>query len=571
MIIFSKIRWKNILSTGNRFTEINLNSHDTTLIVGKNGSGKSTLLDALCLGLFGKPFRKTNKPNLLNSINQKDGVVEIEFSSGEKQYKVKRGIKPNIFEIYCDGELINQDSTNIDYQEYLEKYIIKYNFKSFTQIVILGSASFVPFMQLKASDRRIIIEDLLDIQIFSSMNSLVKDKLVINRDAINATELLIESCKQKIQMQKKFISEMNENNESVINSYQTEYDSNIADIEKLHDLIKSKNDQIEELKVILQKKDDVDKKLKKYSDLEFKVESILTKSKKEKLFFEKNDNCPTCRQSINESFKQSQLSSLNTKINDAENDLKIIEEKIISAKEKAKKFVELSDKINSINLEIIRYTTSISELNKSNKKIIQQIKTLRETQNDKKENVVLEDFNVEFKTRENERHQLLEDRKYLEIASMMLKDTGIKTKIIKQYLPLINKLVNKYLSDMNFFVNFNLDENFKETIKSRHRDEFNYESFSEGEKSKIDVALMLTWRMVAKMKNSVNTNLLIMDEIFDGSLDNDGIESLTNILHTLENVNVFIISHKTDQLIDRFNNIIKIEKSNNFSRVVTNS
>jgi DNA repair exonuclease SbcCD ATPase subunit len=569
MIVFRYVRWKNLLSTGNYFTEIKLNNTSNTLVVGENGSGKSTMLDALCFGLFGKAFRNITKPSLLNSINNKDCVVEIEFDTGNKSYKIIRGIKPNIFEIWCDGVLVNQDAAARDYQEYLEKFIIKLNYKSFTQIVILGSASFVPFMQLSNSDRRAIIEDLLDIQIFSTMNGILKDKLSNNKDLTVSKKYEIDLAQQKHDMQEKHINELKQNNDDKVKEHEQEIANNQVTIQTLHNDIANLSSQVTTLQTEVESKTEVEDKVKKITKLESQIESNLSKFKKDITFFEHNDNCPTCRQAIELGFKQEELTSLHTKASECETGLKSIEQKLLDEQNRLNKITEVQKEVQSLQIKIATNNTTIIETNKYISRLQKQIDDLKsvETTTDK-EQEQLKSLKESLLLLQNELKMLIDDKAYFEVASGLLKDTGIKTKIVKQYLPIINKLVNKYLASLDFFVNFNLDENFKETIKSRHRDEFTYNNFSEGEKQRIDMALMLTWRAVAKLKNSSNTNLLILDEVFDSSLDTNGTEELMKILHMLEGVNLFVISHKGDILVDKFSNVIRFEKVKNFSRIV---
>ena len=569
MLTFRYVRWKNLLSTGNYFTEIKLDTNTNTLVVGENGSGKSTMLDALCFGLFGKPFRNVNKPNLLNSINSKDCIVEVEFNTNNKAYKIIRGIKPNKFEIYCDGELLNQDAAARDYQEYLEKFILKLNYKSFTQIVILGSASFVPFMQLSSSDRRAIIEDLLDIQIFSSMNSLLKDRLTNNKDLMIQSKSEIELTQQRYDLQDKHIKGMKQNNEDKVTEYVSEIRINTSTIQTLHGEIANLSSQVETHQGMVAEKTLVEDKVKKITKLESQIESNLSKFRKDISFFAHNDDCPTCRQAIAAEFKETELQTLQTKATECEHGLTQLEIKLLAEQTKLNEITEIQKQIQALQIEIATKNTSIIETNRYIARLEKQIEELKtnkaSTEKEELELKTLNDTLTELKS--NLRH-LIDEKSYFEVASGLLKDTGIKTKIIKQYLPIINKLVNKYLASLDFFVNFNLDESFKETIKSRHRDDFTYNNFSEGEKQRIDMALMLTWRAVAKLKNSSNTNLLILDEVFDSSLDTNGTEELMKILHMLEGVNLFVISHKGDILVDKFANVIRFEKVNNFSRIM---
>jgi DNA repair exonuclease SbcCD ATPase subunit len=569
MITFRYVRWKNLLSTGNYFTEVKLDNNTNTLVVGENGSGKSTMLDALCFGLFGKAFRNVNKPNLLNSINSKDCIVEVEFNTNNKSYKIVRGIKPNKFEIYCDGELLNQDAAARDYQEYLEKFILKLNYKSFTQIVILGSASFVPFMQLSSSDRRTIIEDLLDIQIFSSMNGLLKDRLTNNKDLMIQSKSEIELTQQRYDLQDKHIKGMKQNNEDKVTEYVSEIRINTSTIQTLHGEIANLSLQVETHQNLVAEKTLVEDKVKKITKLESQIESNLSKFRKDISFFAHNDDCPTCRQAIATEFKETELQTLQTKATECEHGLTQLEVKLLAEQTKLNEITEIQKRIQSLQIEIATKNTSITETNRYIARLEKQIEELKTNKaSTEKEELELTIIKQQLTDLNTNLRVLIDEKTYYEVASGLLKDTGIKTKIIKQYLPIINKLVNKYLASLDFFVNFNLDESFKETIKSRHRDDFTYNNFSEGEKQRIDMALMLTWRAVAKLKNSSNTNLLILDEVFDSSLDTNGTEELMKILHMLEGVNLFVISHKGDILVDKFANVIRFEKVNNFSRIM---
>jgi DNA repair exonuclease SbcCD ATPase subunit len=569
MIVFEKVKWKNFLSTGNLFTEVPLNQNSSTLIVGTNGSGKSTLLDALCFGLFGKPFRNINKPQLMNSINQKDCLVEIEFSIKSKNYKIVRGIKPAIFEIYADNELVNQNAATKDYQEFLEKNILKLNFKSFTQIVILGSASFVPFMQLSAADRRAIIEDLLDIQIFSKMNTLIKEKTTTNKDDILRKKNQQNLLEKLLTVQLERLNELKQNNVDRISEYELEITNNnssIVELQKSNDNLKREiNLRQEIVDSLLSAKT----KIKKVTKLESQIENNISKIDTDLTFFATNDSCPTCKQAIQDAFKQNILSELNTKKTECLHGLELLKSKIDEEQKKIEEINTAQEDIQKYQTKIAVNNTSISSANDQIAKLQKQIDTVRNSKNvddlEKNEIASLKEQQVLCET---DLKNLMNEKKYLDFATTLLKDGGIKTKIVRQYLPIINRLVNRYLSALDFFVNFNLDEAFKETIKSRHRDEFSYASFSEGEKQRIDMALMLTWRAVAKIKNSANTNLLILDEIFDSSLDTNGTEELMKILNLLENTNLFIISHKGDILQDKFRNVIRFDKVNNFSRIV---
>jgi len=569
LIIFRKVRWKNLLSTGNHFSEIDLDKTDKTLIVGSNGSGKSTLLDALCFGLFGKPFRSIPKGNLTNSINGKNLLVEVEFDTNNKSYKVIRGIKPNIFEIYIDDELVDQEAAVRDYQEQLEKFVLKMNYKSFTQIVVLGSASFTPFMQLSNKDRRDIIEDLLDIQIFSVMNKLTKDKLTSNKDMLNDKRHNIQLTQQQYNFEEKRIQDLKQNNDEKIKEYETDISTNETNISNLTKEIENIGLQVSTLQEIVDKRIETEKRVKQFNKLESQIETNLSKYKKDVDFFEHNDNCPTCRQHIERAFKDGEIITLKEKINECDHGLDEIDKKIL---EEQTKLNEISDKqkdIQKLQIKIATNNTTITEINRYIARVRKDIEELQNKETiSNEEEQKLKELKQEIETKEKEFKELLDEKTYYEVASSLLKDTGIKTRIIKQYLPVINRLVNSYLGKLDFFVNFNLDETFKETIKSRFRDDFQYNNFSQGEKQRIDMALMLTWRAVARLKNSTNTNLLILDETFDSSLDATGVDELIKILHSLDDVNIFVISHKGDILQDKFESVIKFEKVKNFSRII---
>lgn len=568
MITFRSIKYKNLLSTGNYWTEIQFDKSPNTLVIGSNGSGKSTMLDALCFALFGKPFRSVNKPQLLNSINGKDCVVEVAFDIGNKSYRIVRGIKPNIFEIWCDNVLINQEAATRDYQEYLEKFILKLNFKSFTQIVILGSASFTPFMQLRPSDRREIIEDLLDIQIFSSMNSVLKDKIQDNKESTTSKKYDIELGDQKYKLQKKHIDELNQNNEDKILEYQTDISGSSSVMATLLDETEAYSTEVQRHQLAITSKIETESKVKKLTKLESQIENNLSKFQRDINFFQDNDSCPTCRQAIALGFKKEELELLTVKVTECSHGLSKLEEKILEEQSKLNDISEIQKKVQVLQIKIATNNTTIMETHKYIKKLENQIEDLKSLKSNTKDATNdLNDLDVKLNALKQELKVLIDDKIYYDTAAGLLNDTGIKTKIIKQYLPIINKLVNKYLASFDFFVNFNLDESFKETIKSRHRDEFSYASFSEGEKQKIDLALLFSWRAISKLKNSTNTNLLILDEVFDSSLDVNGTEYLMNILHMLEGTNVFVISHKSDQLIDKFSNVIRFTKKNNFSKI----
>jgi len=569
MITFQKVRWKNFLSTGATFTEINFTRSTNTLIIGNNGAGKSTILDALCFGLFGKPFRKINKPQLLNSINQKECVVEIEFSMGKKYYKVIRGIKPNTFEIYCNDVLMNQDAAARDYQEVLEKNILKLNYKSFTQVVILGSASFVPFMQLSPADRRAIIEDLLDIQIFSSMNVLVKDKMSEIKESSTKTKFEMQLISERIISQKRSIEEHRIRNDEEIEKKKKEIATSIDQTFSLQRDIDLIQRHIVSLQSKVADKISVEKKSKKLLQLESKIETNIKKNEKDITFYEEHNNCPTCEQVIAGEFKAEQIIERKTKVTTQRQGLEEIAAQIAQTNSRIEEIHNIISHVSDHNNEIVKHNSTISAVNKYISKIQAEVESLSIHKDTiEEENEKLKEFKAELTSLMSIQEKLSNEKQYFEFAGSLLKDTGIKTKIIRQYLPIMNKLINKYLTAMDFFVNFTINESFEETIKSRHRDEFSYSNFSEGEKMRIDLALLFTWRQIAKLKNSTNTNLLILDEVFDSSLDGVGTEEFLKLIHEMgTDTNVFVISHKGDQLFDKFRSIIRFEKINNFSRI----
>ena len=569
MIIFQKVRWKNFLSTGTSFTEINLTRSPNTLIIGNNGAGKSTILDALCFGLFGKPFRKINKPQLLNSINAQAAVVEIEFSIGKKQYKVIRGIKPNVFEVYCDDKLVDQDAKAKDYQEHLEKFILKLNYKSFTQVVILGSASFVPFMQLSPADRRAIIEDLLDIQIFSSMNGVVKEKMSIIKDTTVKTKYEMDLTNERINFQKQSIEDHKTRNEEEIAKKKVEIATSIDQNFQLQKDIELIQKHIDVLQKKIEDKLSVEKKSKKLLQLESKIETNIKKNEKDIAFYDEHDNCPTCKQVIDGEFKFEQVAERKSKVNSQREGLTEISAEITKANARIEEINGIIKHINQHHNEIVRHNSTISAVHAFINKLQREVEDLS-THKDtlEEDNSKLRELREQLEVLVKKQEELAIEKQYYDFAGSLLKDTGIKTKIIRQYLPIMNKLINKYLTAMDFFVNFNINENFEETIKSRHRDEFGYANFSEGEKMRIDLALLFTWRQIAKLKNSTNTNLLILDEVFDSSLDGVGTEEFLKLIHEMgSDTNIFVISHKGDQLFDKFRSIIKFKKVNNFSQV----
>lgn len=568
MIHFKKIRWQNILSTGNQFTEIQLDRSKSTLIIGENGAGKSTILDALCFALYGKAFRSINKPQLVNSITGKNALVECEFSIGSKDYLIRRGIAPNIFEILVNGILLNQNSSNKDYQSYLEINILKLNFKSFGQIVVLGSANFIPFMQLTAQSRRAVIEDLLDIQIFSTMNTLLKEKVSQNKTDIVDADYQINLTENKIEMHKKHLNSLQQNNEELIANKQELIDGLQEKIAKTLVANEEFQEQINKYKELAAGEDAAIAKKAKLLDIERKFESKIRSLKKEIAFFEEHDNCPTCAQGIDHDFKDSRVTTKTAQLEEINEAMAKLLVQI------NKQYVTLTD-IGTLNTKRKEFEDAVADNQRECRAWNQNIANLMSEIEKIRSNVTvstgsdeLVGLNKTLKSKANNKEALRHQKELLDVSSFMLKDSGIKTKIIKQYVPVMNKLINKYLAAMEFLVQFELDENFNEKIKSRFRDEFSYASFSEGEKMRIDLALLFTWRSVAKLRNSASTNLLIMDEVFDSSLDNTGTEEFLKILESLTvDTNVFVISHKGDQLYDKFHSVIKFEKNKNFSRI----
>jgi len=569
MIMLQSVKWRNLLSTGNAFTEIPLTAHNHTLVVGENGSGKSTLLDGICFGLFNRPFRKINKPSLVNSINGRDCVVEVTLTIDNIAYRIVRGIKPNIFEIYQDGVLINQDAESRDYQEYLETTILKMNYKSFTQIAVLGSASFTPFMQLSSSERRAIIEDLLDIQIFSTMNSILKEQLVTNKETLMTNKLMLESSQEKVELQKKHVATLSENQERIAESLRHERTDHLTQIAKFEQSIQTTAERLGEVIASLGDKRDLQTKLTKLMKLEAQIRHTLGKQHKSLTFFEEHENCPTCEQKIERAFRDEQIISLRKKTAESCDGIQKLEHKVAALKDQLAHVEGVEQTARSLESDTASWKQSIEQIQQWIRGIDTKLTTLESTQNSSaNETQQLRIYEQSVVDLTAARQVLLTDKQYCDAASLLLKDTGIKTKIVQQYLPVINTLVNKYLLALDFSVNFMLDESFTETIKSRYRDEFQYASFSEGEKQRIDMALMLTWRAVAKLKNSMNTNLLILDEVFDSSLDTTGAEELLKILAVLEGTNVFVISHRGDVLQDKFQHVIRFRKLHNFSQVV---
>ena len=568
MILFETIRWKNFLSTGNHFTEISFNEHATTLIVGNNGAGKSTVLDALTFSLFGKPFRKINKAQLINTANEKDALVEVEFTINETEWKVRRGIKPNIFEIHRNGNCLDQFANANDQQKWFEQNVLKMNYKSFTQIVILGSSTFVPFMQLTSSNRREVIEDLLDIKIFSSMNNIIKEKIRGIKEEVNVLSLKKESLNDKVAMQEKFISEIEsqgkgrikENKEKITNLF-TESDEYVSANEQLENNVFDLTKQQEEVT-------GATKKLRELGNIKGKISQRVSTITKEHKFFTEHTVCPTCEQEIAEDFRINKITDAQTKAKELQSGYKELEQAIKKEEEREHQFTQLSKEITTLTHGISKNNTRISGCQRQVRDLESEIQTITDKlANRNTEHEKLEEFNERLRETYESVASKKDTIQYYNFSYGLLKDGGVKTKIIKKYLPLINQQVNRYLQMMDFYINFTLDEEFNETIQSPIHDNFSYASFSEGEKMRIDLALLFTWREVARMKNSVNTNLLIMDEVFDSSLDGFGTEEFLKIIRfVIKDANVFVISHKTG-MDDRFDNVIKFEKVKGFSRM----
>ena len=570
MIVFKSVQWKNFLSTGNSPNKVLLNKSQTTLIIGKNGEGKSTILDALCFSLFGKPFRNINKGQLVNSINGKGCSVEIEFDINGKEYKIIRGIKPNVFEIWQDGEMINQDAASRDYQKILEQQILKLNYKTFTQVVILGSASFVPFMQLPTTQRREVIEDILDIRIFSTMNSLLKEKVQETKDAIATIENEISTAKTKVDSQTQLIKTITEAKTTAIESIETKISANTTEILQAESEIGSIISEIDTLKTSINDKDNVTEDIDKAKTIRSKLLQKIETCEHNSEFFSEHDVCPSCSQDIPEEYKEGIIKDLNSKLLDNNTKISELETILSNLNEKLSQINKVVGQITDKNIELSTRNSTVTLLNKQIKELEAETQRVKsDTTNLDEEKGKLKDLAKEAIGKIGQKTQLQEQRNLEDVANILLKDTGIKTAIIREYLPIMNKLINKYLQAMDAYIHFELDEAFNESVKSRFRDDFTYASFSEGEKMRIDLAILFTWRQIAKMKNSVNTNLLLLDEIFDSSLDTAGTDYFLNLMNQFgDNTNIFVISHKGDQLFDKFRSVIKFEKRNDFSIIV---
>ena len=568
MITFEKVRWKNFLSTGNTYTEVDLTANKTNLIIGTNGAGKSTILDALTFSLFGKPFRKVNKPMLVNSVNEKDCMVEIEFKIGPNEFVVKRGIKPGKFEIWQNGAMLDQSSNAADYQKQLEQNILKMNYKSFTQIVVLGSSTFVPFMRLPLAQRREIIEDILDIQIFSVMNTALKDKMKVSTEEMRDADYSVDMAEQKIDMQRRLIEQLSTRDEEIIKEKQAYIDQLLGEEEICQASVSQLNEESEKLYEDLKTLSSANKKLITLNNLKGKLTNKCASYKKQHEFFEENDTCPTCSQSISKEVKEHKAGVIRSQVKELVLAIEELRCNILDEQERSEQHLVKTQELNQLQQKIAAHNATVTRINKNVRQLMSDVETLQNSKDDNSEEE--EKLKYLLEERDNLKKQVAlvkKDRDTLLAASQLLKDNGIKTRIIKRYLPMMNKLINQYLQNMDFFVNFALNENFEETIKSRFRDIFSYESFSEGEKARIDIALLLTWRSIAKLKNSVDTNILILDEIFDGSLDQNGTGELGWILRNFDdNTNVFVISHK-ESLEGKFDRTLVCEKIKNFSVV----
>ena len=569
MIHFKKIKWTNFLSTGNNPVEVFLDRSPTTLIIGENGAGKSTILDALCFSLFGKPFRNINKPQLINTINEKGALVEIEFSIGNNFYEVSRGIKPNIFEIKCNKKLLNQDSHSRDYQEFLEKTILQFNYKSFTQVVILGSSTFVPFMQLKDKDRRTIIEDLLDIQIFSKMNTILKDRVSENKNNIDDLDFDKQKVEHSIEVQNNYIDSLKQDNQKLVKDNEQKIKESEDQIQEYVNLNDKHQEEVQFTLSLMGDVQKVESRKKKLDKLKDKVQDSIKSKEHEIHFYEENSDCPTCKQAIDEVFREEQIKDKQSRVKEQTSGLEELWKEISDTEQSLNDIAEHQSQINDVQLEINKNLQSISALQKYIEKIKTELSELSEVGKIDEENEQLEVYRDKLARLESLLKDEYKTKEIHNVASSILKDSGIKSRIIKTYLPIINKCIQRNLSALDFYVSFELDENFNETIKSRYRDDFSYSSFSEGEKMRIDLALLFSWRQVAKIKNSMNTNLLILDEVFDSSLDSNGTEEFLKLINSLDkNINTFVISHKGEVLYDKFRSVIKFEKKNYFSQIV---
>ena len=569
MITFKNLKYRNFLSSGQHWTDINFQEYNTNLVIGTNGSGKSTMLDALTFALFNKPFRKINKSQLINTTNEKDTLVEVEFSVNSRDYLVRRGIKPNIFDIEVNGEALHRQADDRSNQKILEENILKVNYKSFTQIVILGSSTFVPFMQLTGSNRREVIEDLLDIRIFSTMNALMRDKMRVQREGLKTLSLRKDNIQDKMVMQKNFMAELDAQRKTGIKSSKEKIKLHTSEVDTLLESNEIKTIDVSKLIEEQEKVTGASKKLKKLNTLKGKLSNKVTTITKEHKFFSDNTVCPTCTQGIEEDFRLNRIADAKNKAKELQSGYKELEDAIQKEEERERQFTQLAQEISTLNNDISQNNTKISGFQRQIRDLESEIQTITDQlQNRNTEHEKLAEFKANLKDTIDELSEQRDQLNHYDFAYSLLKDDGVKTKIIKKYIPVINQQVNRYLQLMDFYINFHLDEEFNETVKSPIHEDFSYASFSEGEKMRIDLALLFTWREVARIKNSVNTNLLIMDEVFDSSLDGFGTEEFLKIIKfVIKDANIFVISHKSD-LHDKFDNVIKFDKVKGFSRIV---
>ena len=568
MIIFKKIKWKNFLSTGNTPIEVELNKAQMTLLIGANGSGKSTLLDAICFALFNRPFRLIKKEQIVNTINNADTLVELEFQIGKKNFKVVRGIKPTIFEIYCDDVLQNQDASSVDYQKVLEDQILRLNYRAFKQIAVLGSSAYQPFMQMRPRHRREVVEEILDIRVLSHMDILTRNQQTELGKKITAARHQCDLITTKYELETRHFEELKNRSIGDIDIKKNKLQQNDDAKEQYLRKISKLDGEYKQLEEDIKEKDKIESKRKQLEKLETKIEQNLHTHEKSLKFFEENDNCPTCTQKIQPEFKDEKIDYEKKKLVTLNNGMKDLVKELTSIENKISDLDKISNKMYEANIEISKLNTSIDEIKKFSDSLHNEILLLENKEEDSKD---VEGQLNELKTQLEETkivlEQITDEKKYLDVIREVLSDKGAKAKIIKKYLPIMNTLINQYLQSMDFFISFHLDEEFNETVKSRHRDTFDYNSFSEGEKMRIDLALVFTWRAIAKMKNSANTNLMVLDEIFDSSLDGQGTDDFFKIVKQMENENIFIISHKGDILFDKFTNIIKFKKEHNFTEL----
>ena len=568
MIVFKKIRYKNFLSTGNTPIEIDFNKAQTTLIVGNNGSGKSTLLDALCFALFNKPFRIIKKEQMVNTINNGDAMVEVFFDVGTKQYQIRRGIKPNIFEIFCNGELINQEANNIDYQKYLEQNIMKLNYRSFIQVVILGSSSYEPFMKMKPRYRREVVEEILDIRVFGLMDLILRSQQSDLQKKLTEVRHQCDLIRTKYETEAKYLKSLEAQGNDNQTVKQNKLEENTRKSVEFETKLQKINEEIAVASNQLVDEPKTKNNLSKLEKLETKISHNINTHKKTLAFFKENDTCPVCTQHIDEEFKQEKCSHTETKVNELQGGYEKLLEEISKHETKLSEFGAISKKIQDMNIDVARIKTSLDGIKAQSDHIQEELKLVNRSKVDTDSiHKELEQMMVSLKEEEQNLEKVKEEKGYVDILREILNDKGAKSKIIKKYVPIMNSLINKYLQAMDFFISFNLDEEFNETVKSRFRDTFNYNNFSEGEKMRIDLALLFTWRDIARLKNSTNTNLLVLDEIFDSSLDGQGTDDFFKIINSLEKENIFIISHKGDILFDKFKNVVKFEKYKNFTRL----